>query len=172
MANDMGKLQIVVMLTLGLVSPVSIACTVPPGGFGDETPLDTLEGAEAIILAEWMCSDESCEFLVVETLLGEPEEVAGARAWYREAIRARNKNRVEEPDDFSAHRDERFWRGEIGRANHFPGMCTPSFSFIEGARYLLFPDRPASPWSAELILSDEDAWLEYVGEFVDGREPP
>jgi len=172
MANDMKQIQIAAILTLGALAPVSLACTIPPNGFGDETPLYTLDKAEAIILAEWECESKSCEFSVVEVLLGEEESVENTRIWYRQAMRAREQGRIEEAEDFSAHRDGRFWRGEIGRSNHFPGMCVPSFTFIEGESYLLITDRPASAWSAELIQSSDDAWLEYVREFVDAEQSP
>lgn len=62
--------------------------------------------------------------------------------------------------DFIGHTADEFWQEEVGRSP-FMG-CTFQHDFEPGQTYLIFYDMPAASAAAELILEEEDAWLEYV----------
>jgi len=124
-----------------------------------------VELADHIVLAEYQCELKeslTCGFSVVETIKGEEKESVSPIHWMRNAYYAVRNDTVRPPEDFNSHKSEEFWNMEAERA-HFPnGACTPNFTFEPGSTYLLFLDFPANPYAAELILSDQDAWLEYV----------
>jgi len=68
--------------------------------------------------------------------------------------------------DFDAHSDDAFWDDpEIGLVA-FDEDCRIVMRFEPGKRYLVF-EGPAHIKGAELIESDEDAWLAYVKKAVE-----
>lgn len=64
---------------------------------------------------------------------------------------------------FNSHTDEIFWSDESnGRAEWPCCICGPDFSFRDGERYLYFPDALGSVYAAEVVLFEDDKWLQYV----------
>lgn len=75
--------------------------------------------------------------------------------------------------DFNRHRDPEFWpsTAQYMSANRSLGVgtdCEMEFYFAPGSRYLGFFEgrRPQHIHSFELIIHDDDAWLQKVRELV------
>jgi len=100
-------------------------------------------------------------FYIIEVLKGKDAELAPVHVYDEEKWRATDYGKT----DFNAHADEAFWAETGGRMTPFTyghGLCGPQHTFYDGARYLLFPDQLLSMKSAELVKSEDDAWLAYV----------
>ena len=68
--------------------------------------------------------------------------------------------------DFNAHSDDAFWNDSETGLVVFDEDCQAVMQFEQGKRYLIF-EGPAHIKGAELIESDEDAWLAYVRKAVE-----
>lgn len=68
--------------------------------------------------------------------------------------------------DFDAHSDDAFWDDPETGLVTFDADCRAVMQFEPGKRYLVF-EGPAHIKGAELIESDEDAWLAYVRKAVE-----
>ncbi len=88
-----------------------------------------------------------------------------------EDLKGRGNQTIYRPDmdtaspqhDFDAHRELSFWEdGTVGLVR-LDENCRPQMNFERGKTYLLF-EGPAHVKSAELIESEDDAWLAYVRE--------
>ena len=68
--------------------------------------------------------------------------------------------------DFDAHSDDAFWDDPETGLVVFDEDCRVAMQLEQGKRYLIF-EGPVHKKGAELIESDEDAWLAYVRKAVE-----
>lgn len=106
----------------------------------------------------WFCktaSTSSPAFQTIEVLKGNAPDL------FRLPIGTMHRSSGESGGvDFNGHTDELFWIHGAGRAVN-DSACIISTSFTAGQTYLIFIDY-VSMKSYELILSEEDQWLQYV----------
>jgi len=97
-------------------------------------------------------------FKVLKVLKGGPENIG-------RFVRTETRIRATSPSpggDFDAHRDPRFWNGEIDRRSEGAGTdCLFGQSFRIGRSYLIFRGQRVRR-AAELIKRPNDRWLATV----------
>ncbi len=88
---------------------------------------------------------------VIENLHGSGQDI-----FYRPSAPASSPQH-----DYSAHTAETFWENCNEGLVHFDAIGRPVMHFEPGKTYLVF-EGPAHVKAAELIESEDDAWLHYV----------
>ena len=72
-------------------------------------------------------------------------------------------------ESYESHTNDLFWKKMGGRtSNHF-ASCVTMPNFDIGYNYLVFVDKPYHRKSFELIVDEEDKWLQYVRDKVKER---
>ena len=146
-----------IILAVAFFSLSANACYSPKKGFGWDK--EKLVGAANIIVIAELVKVEKLRFGFEYTLTAivNLKGVSELEIKFRSMIPP-----LVSSEDFDGHKDEAFWKEDLGRSAFPCCVCGPNHSFTFGERYLLFPDSFGAMASAEAILSKEDKWLAYV----------
>jgi len=166
---------LILCLTFIALSSHAFACSLQGAYYNDTDDLITqseniylVEAFEKTTVAHYIRGETPVQydriefhFRIIDVLKGKAKDIPPVRIYNEEQWRAAERGTT----DFNAHTDEAYWTETGGRMTPFTyghGLCGPQHTFYDGERYLLFPDQLLSMKSAELIKSNDDAWLAYV----------
>jgi hypothetical protein len=102
----------------------------------------------------------------IEYSLRVVEVIKGKKAKIAKIERFISHSEKHHANHFDYHRNENFWKENLGRSPFPVGLCGPDHTFRAAELYLYFPDRLGAMKSAEIIKDKTDRWFRYVVEHV------